>query len=450
MNQMRLHLLLFWAFALLFGASAEAAAPAAWQGFEREDFTVEGHSCYVVKPSEPAEGRPWVWRARFPGYHPEVDVILLERGFHVAHIDTGGMLGCDKALDHWDKFYEQMIGPPYRLAEKVTLEGVSRDGLFVYRWAARNPDKVACIYADVPVCDIKSWPLGRGKGIGHGPTWQHLLEMYGLTEAEALAYEQNPVDVLEPIAKAGVPILHVVSENDTVVPPAENTHELQRRYWKLGGTMRVMSAGQGTAQSHGHHFTHPDPTTPAEFIINHAIGPGDWFTLRGSMDNCRLKFERQKKGRVVFLGGSITNMRGWRDMVCAELQRRFPDTQFDFLNAGIPSTGSTPGAFRLMRDVYGRGEVDLLFEEAAAPGGPGLRPARLGNGETVFLLGTSRLHLHWFVSRDPEGAPSTRFGRWGLEEAVRQGRHDAPVSEGDKLRQENTAVLRRFQGSRDR
>lgn len=91
----------------------------------------------------------------------------------------------------------------------------------------------------------------------------------------------------------------------------------------------------------------------------------DYFILRHQLQNCRLKFEREKTGRVVFLGGSITNMNGWRKMVCEELQRRFPDTKFDFINAGIPSTGSVPGSFRLKRDVFSKGPVDLLFEEAA-------------------------------------------------------------------------------------
>ena len=101
----------------------------------------------------------------------------------------------------------------------------------------------------------------------------------------------------------------------------------------------------------------------------------DYFVLRGGLHNCRVKFERTGRGRVVFLGGSITNMTGWRQMVCRALQRRFPKTKFDFINAGIPSTGSVPGAFRLLRDVFGRGEVDLLFEEAAVNDGAN-RPGR--------------------------------------------------------------------------
>jgi len=68
---------------------------------------------------------------------------------------------------------------------------------------------------------------------------------------------------------------------------------------------------------------------------------------------------------VAFLGGSITHNAGWRDLVAEDLQKRFPDVEFEFVNAGIPSMGSTPGAFRLRRDVFGHGAVDLLFVEAA-------------------------------------------------------------------------------------
>ena len=52
-------------------------------------------------------------------------------------------------------------------------------------------------------------------------------------------------------------------------------------------------------------------------------------------------------------------------MVCDYLKQRFPGTEFEFINAGIPSTGSTPGAMRLVRDVLSKGMIDLLFEEAA-------------------------------------------------------------------------------------
>jgi sialidase-1 len=86
---------------------------------------------------------------------------------------------------------------------------------------------------------------------------------------------------------------------------------------------------------------------------------------RSTMQNSFLKFTNEKTGRVAFMGGSITEGGGWRDSVCAHLQHKFPDTKFEFINAGISSTGSTPGAFRLKDDVLSKGTIDLFFEEAA-------------------------------------------------------------------------------------
>ncbi len=85
--------------------------------------------------------------------------------------------------------------------------------------------------------------------------------------------------------------------------------------------------------------------------------------LRDSLDNARIKFERDKRGQVAFMGGSITEMNGYRPMVCEILKKRFPQTEFTFANAGIASTCSTTGAFRLAGDVLDKGPVDLFFVE---------------------------------------------------------------------------------------
>jgi sialidase-1 len=87
--------------------------------------------------------------------------------------------------------------------------------------------------------------------------------------------------------------------------------------------------------------------------------------LRGGLRNSFMRFQREKKGRVAFLGGSITYNHGWRDMVMSYLKEKFPETKFEFIAAGIPSTGTTPAAFRIDDDVLSKGTVDLLFEEAA-------------------------------------------------------------------------------------
>jgi len=93
--------------------------------------------------------------------------------------------------------------------------------------------------------------------------------------------------------------------------------------------------------------------------------PAAQFELRDGLANARRQFERERRGRIAFLGGSITASSGWRDQVIAWFRQRFPETEFDFISAGIPSLGSVPHAFRLERDILSRGPVDLLFVEAA-------------------------------------------------------------------------------------
>jgi len=91
----------------------------------------------------------------------------------------------------------------------------------------------------------------------------------------------------------------------------------------------------------------------------------NYHTFRESLKNSSQKFEKDKAGRIVFMGGSITFGNGWRDSVCNFIQKEFPETKFDFINAGVSSMGSTPGAFRFENDVLKNGKVDLLFLEAA-------------------------------------------------------------------------------------
>lgn len=233
-----------------------------WQGFVRHDFRFGDRDVIVVAPHQTAPGRPWIWRARFWGHEPQTDIALLNRGFHVAYCDVADLFGSPTAVNIWNRFYAEMTGR-YALAEKVALEGLSRGGLIIYNWAKANPEKVACIYADAPVCDIKSWPRDHS-----GPAnWAKCLAIYGLTEESAQTFTGNPIDGLEPLVAAGVPLLHVVGDADQVVPVSENTAVLARRYRALGGSIEIISK-----PGVGHHpHSLEDPTPIVEFIIRHTL-----------------------------------------------------------------------------------------------------------------------------------------------------------------------------------
>lgn len=87
--------------------------------------------------------------------------------------------------------------------------------------------------------------------------------------------------------------------------------------------------------------------------------------FRGDLSRSFARMAERKKAIVAFLGGSITEMKGWHNLVEEDLQRRFPNTEFQFIEAGISSLGSTPHAFRMEADVLEKGVPDLMFVEAA-------------------------------------------------------------------------------------
>lgn len=254
-------------------ASAVDRADSPWPGttssfhsFTQYDFKLDDLDCKVVVPKETAAGKPWIWRARFFGHQPQVDIACLEKGFHVAYVDVKGLFGAPSAVKRWNAFYEYLT-TKHGLNRKPVLEGMSRGGLIVYNWAAANPDKVSCIYADAPVCDFKSWPGGKGAGEGSAEAWQQCLQAYGVTDEEALVYRGNPVDNLRPLAAAGIPLLHVVGDADRVVPVAENTAIVEKRYKELKGSIEVIHK-EGVGH-HPHSLKDPEPIV--KFILAYTL-----------------------------------------------------------------------------------------------------------------------------------------------------------------------------------
>lgn len=232
-----------------------------YHGYERFDFVHNDRAAIIVRPETTALGRPWVWKARFFEHFPQVELALLEQGFHLVYIDVVDLFGAPSAVAIWNDYYAYLTGE-FEFSTQAALIGLSRGGLILYNWASANPEKVACIYADAPVCDINSWPRRHSSEAN----WQKCLVAYGLTETEALTARVNPIDNLVPLAGHRVPLLHVVGEADTVVPVAENTDRLVKRYRALDGSIDVIRKPDS-----GHHpHSLEDPTPIVDFILEHA------------------------------------------------------------------------------------------------------------------------------------------------------------------------------------
>lgn len=112
----------------------------------------------------------------------------------------------------------------------------------------------------------------------------------------------------------------------------------------------------------GHETDYADTTAALEFILASLTDRPT--IIRSSFGNSLRRLESDS-ARVAFMGGSITQMDGFRPMICDWLQSRFVNTSFDFVQAGISSTCSTTGAFRLKQDVLDSGRIDLFVIEFA-------------------------------------------------------------------------------------
>ncbi len=231
-------------------------AVSSFNGFDQFDFELDEVSCRVVRPKQVAEGRPWIWRARFWGHEPQTDVALLEKGFHLVYCDVADLWGNAEAIRRWDRFYAYLTGE-HGFSRRPVLEGMSRGGLIIYRWAIEHPRQVSCIYADAPALGLR--PYARDLDENH-PELDQIrawMKAHELTLAGAQRFKGDALDRMAPLARAGVPLIHVCGDADQSVPFEEHTEEFARRYRQRGGVIEVIVKKGGG--HHPHSLANPAP-----------------------------------------------------------------------------------------------------------------------------------------------------------------------------------------------
>lgn len=172
----------------------------------------------VYVPEKVAEGMPWVYRADHPNGLSAVDLALLDKGFHIVVGPTTTSTG--PVLDQWNKFYDYLTERGF--SKKPVLAGRSAATGEMYIWGINNPDKVSCIYGENPIM-------------------------------RSSVSKVQPMDSLQPLASAKVPLIHVCGSLDPNL--ASQTREVERRYRALGGDITVI-----VDEGRGHYPLSPDNT----------------------------------------------------------------------------------------------------------------------------------------------------------------------------------------------
>lgn len=244
-----------------------------FKGYDMYDLKVENKSFKIIAPKKAAPGKPWLWRSLFWTALPKVwraDLKLVEEGYHIV-LAFGDVSGHPRGNDTIDTAYKYVVSE-HGFAKQCNMASFSRGTLSLFRWAHSNPEKVASIYVDNGVCNIRSWPAGKvvpgnenSIAPGAPKSWALFKKSFGYTtDAEALASKESPIDLLAPLAEAKVPILMVSGLKDVAVPHAENDAIMIQRYEKLGGHIELI-----LEENKGHTHGMKDPSGILAFIRKH-------------------------------------------------------------------------------------------------------------------------------------------------------------------------------------
>jgi len=226
-------------------------------GYECDDFTFNGRPCKIARPKLAAKGHPWIWRARFWGHEPQTDIALLQQGFHVVYCDVVELLGNKQCVLFWNSYYDLLHKAG--LSKKALMEGMSRGGIYVFNWAAANPDKVAGVYVDNPLLNIPSW---AAKFINKPETKDGMFlafkKDYNLaTDDDVLNFKGSPVDKVKQIVKGKYPILILCADADEEVSPQDNTLLFEQKIKELNGNITVIH--KSGFKHHPHSLPNPEP-----------------------------------------------------------------------------------------------------------------------------------------------------------------------------------------------
>jgi hypothetical protein len=232
-----------------------------YRGGDLVALRVRDRIAFLVKPTGAVDPQKrWLWDFPFwlginDGFGNLAHRFYIEKalaaGFHVAGIDVGASCASPAAAEVCQEFYAHLVSH-YGLHNRARVMGHSHGGLIAYGWAFRNPTCVDRIAGICPATDFGSYPglpnivTIPTKGLGYG---------LPLEELDRRAGEFNPIDNLAPLAKAGVKILHIHGDKDTLVRTSANSTELARRYRDHGGVAEIVmlpDLGASRANSRGH------------------------------------------------------------------------------------------------------------------------------------------------------------------------------------------------------
>src|ERR1019366_4815580 len=211
------------------GTYIACRGPGFTECYDRYAFDLSGveGTVNVIAPKQAAAGNPRVVKADFVSRAAGEDLTLLAKGFHIV-VGPVPYNADGPSRSHWDAVFRYLT--EHGFSRKPVLEGAGGAAGEGYGGGIQNPDKGGGVYGGTPV--LRS----------HMP-------------------KTPPLDKLAPLARAGVPLLHVCGSLDPWFN--DQTRVAEKRYKELGGQITVI-----VKEGEGHFPTAPKDAKPVVDIIS--------------------------------------------------------------------------------------------------------------------------------------------------------------------------------------
>ncbi len=220
-----------------------------WYGFSFSEGEFMGRPYVVIKPKPGTENGKWALKTEYFGAFPETELALLERGFHVAHVNTKTRWCLDEDTEAQAAFVD-FVAAEFGLSGKCVPVGMSCGGMQAIYLAAKHPEKVSCMYVDAPVVNFLSCPFGFGKKTTPSMT-EEFIKARGMDAISILSFRRHPLDYLPALTVHNIPVLLVSGDSDTVVPFDENGKLLKDAYETAGCIIETHIKPGGDHHPHG-------------------------------------------------------------------------------------------------------------------------------------------------------------------------------------------------------
>ena len=168
---------------------------------------------------------------------------LLALGYHHAHIDVFATRANPDGVAVMHRFHDYLVS--LGMAPKANLIGMSWGGFFSLRYAETYPQDVCAIYLDAPVCDAAD-PSQPAEHRSFS-----IREAWKMTTDEICRSPLNPLNNVQPIVAADIPIYAVTGEDDQVVSVWHNFNVLELRLKAAGAKFTVVRRDAWGHHPHG-------------------------------------------------------------------------------------------------------------------------------------------------------------------------------------------------------